>query len=102
MFGFMLYGVGAASASCVGTPRTRRDKAGNKEDAHIESGKQEAEIRRLERNLYIMKRRKGDGKSMHGWNSLGTECAMDRLVLVGRYKHVGWKIETLYTQEVAM
>src|SRR5258706_10012706 len=59
MCGSRLYVVGAAFASCIGTPRAKRDKAGNKEDAPIESGKQGDEIRRLERNLRMVRRRPG-------------------------------------------
>ena len=85
----MLYEVGAAFASCVGTPTTKRDKAGNKEDAHIESGKQEDEIRRLERSLYMINKRLGDSRKEHCWDFFGAECTMGRFVFVGRYKHVG-------------
>ena len=87
MFGSILYRVGAASASCVGTPRARRDKADNKVDAHIESGKQVDEIRRLERNLCTMRKRLGDSKKKHCCNSLAAKCTMRRLVFVGRNKH---------------
>ena len=48
-----LNGVGAALASRVGMPRTKRNKVGDKEDAHIESGKQKDGMRRLERNLWM-------------------------------------------------
>ena len=65
----VLYGVGAAFASCVGRPRAKRDKAGNKEGAHIESGKQDDEISRLERDLYMMKKQPGDSKKKDCWNS---------------------------------
>ena len=71
-------------------PTARRDKAGNKEDAHIESGKQKDEIRRLERTLYMTRKRPGDSqKEQYCWNSRGAGCTMERLVCLGLYKQVG-------------
>ena len=40
-------------------PRAKRDKAGNKEVVKTESGKQEDEIRRSERNLRMVRRQPG-------------------------------------------
>jgi len=73
-----LYGVGAAFASCVGRPRAKRDKAGSKEDAHIESGKQGNKIRRLERNLRMVRRRPGQVIARRSTAGISAKPSVDR------------------------
>jgi hypothetical protein len=86
--------VGATFAGCVGEPRAGRNKAGNKQVAHIESDKEEGEISKLERNLYIIRKQLDDFMKDDCWNFRAAECTM------GRLKNTA--IRSLYTQEVAI